>query len=90
MDIKIGIIPAILGMITIGSWILVTHAWAKDTEDDVEDLKTEITYIQQDVVDIKDELDQETRENKKLRKSIETLILELKLKGSVTEAGVEE
>lgn len=78
-EIRVGLIPAAVGAITITGWLLTTYGWSKDTDAKVADLE-------QSVTEIVDTQKSERKENRKLRDAVNALIVELKVRGAVTEA----
>lgn len=82
-QLRVGLVPAMVGAVTIGGWIFTTHGWAKDTEAAVADL-------QEDVAAIQASQKAEAKEDRKLRDAVNALIVELRVRGAVSEAETAE
>ncbi len=89
-QVKVGLIPALAGGIVIGGWILTTLARAKDLEAAVASQDTRIEHL---ITIVEEQQAQDAKAataSRKLRDAVNELIVELKVRGVVTEAETAE
>lgn len=89
-NVKVGLIPAALGVVTIVGWIITTVVYAKDMEADVAAQDQRIEQLLTVVEAQNKAAAADRKESRKLQTKVSNLITELRVTGVVSETAAAE